>query len=303
MTVKVIYPNSDLRRIRWLDGICKAVDHDAAQNTDLFSPALRNKTRDLAARFTLELDDHRRAYAARRNAVARRRVELQNLRFMVLAARSVLHHRARIGLIEPTWLDRYKRPGEPLRVEYTKMDDWLEAARNLITGDAEAEERGVGKLLEPSRSDLTAGVTAYATARNAVDAANQQMAVHQNRINELRALVFDLHRELFAWLRAKYYNLTPAERREHLRAAGFEYVSVTPPKQPVDNTVDEAPPVETAVPADPDTEGASQKPVSPSARRVYGEIIPPSAVMMESSPSKAAPRYGRKPLERAVPPP
>lgn len=236
MTVKVIYPNSDVRRIRWLDKVCKAVDRDESADADLFTSHLREKTRVLAQDYQQVLDSLRQTYEQRRTAVARRREVVQKLRLMVLAARNALHHRARMGIIEATRLDLYKSPGEPLRTEYTKMDDWLLAARNLIKGDVEAEAKGMPVLLEPSRVDLTAHVTAYISALQAVQTANQRMATLQGRINALRDLVFDLHRELFAWLKARYYNLTSSERRDRLRVVGFEYVSVNREPQVDDPT-------------------------------------------------------------------
>lgn len=268
MTLKVLYPDSDKRRLRWLKKICDAVHIDEANGGELFTTRLHTKTRALSEDYHLHIDGLRQAYETRRTLTAQRRQQASNLRRMVLAARNVLDYRARVGIMEPTRLDRYKSPNEALRTEYTKMDGWLEAAQTIIKGDEEAETGGYPVLLEPSRSDLAAMANTYQQTRNRLDQVNLRLAEQRNHVNTLRALVFDLHRELFAWLRARYYNLSAPERREHLRAAGYEYTTVNPTpasKRPQETTQPHETKTNSATPQDKATPNQDALTTQPEA--------------------------------------
>lgn len=304
MTVKVIYLTSDLRRVRWLKRVCDAVDADASHNGDVFSQPLRTKTRSLATRFNAALDGLRQSYAARRHAVAARRAAYVQLRRLVLATRDVLHNRVRFGMMDATRLDRYKRSGEPLRTEYSKMDDWLLAAKNLLKGNAEADSLGLPVFMEPSGDVLEAQIQVYTAARQAVDQMHLQVAAQRKLMHQLRFQVFDLHRELFAWLRSRYYHLSASERREHLRAAGYEYAHVEKPAT-ADATpleADPPPPASEAEPVSSDNTATSREtPEIPMIlpeqairkKRLRLSTPPPEAgavmVQMEAHPSTQAP--------------
>lgn len=224
MTVKVIYPSSDKDRVRWMERIREAVNHDETAGNALFTGALRNKTRSLDSTYNQQLDVLRQLYESRRTAVARRRSEVRKLKRRVRAARNVLYARVSAQGIEATRLDLYKLPVEAFRAQHTNMDDWLISAKNLIKGDIEAEALGLPVLLEPSRAELESQAAVYETSRQTLAEAKLRIANQQNLVKTIRKQVFSLHRELFAWLKSKYFDMPAPERRMHMRAAGFDFV-------------------------------------------------------------------------------
>jgi len=207
--------------------------------TPILDESTRTRIPELRTRLITDAGTRNTDYARWREAIEARDRAVENLTGMVRTGWSVLRKRIQTGTLPSGSLTLYGMEPGDRTPNPTTIRAWLEASRQMVAGDEEAESLGFPPLTEPSRETMK---DLHQKAEDANRVGEETLtALHESRARLTRTSdeVDDLIQEITLTIRLVTRNQNPIETRKVMRTLGFRFHGEEQaPEETVTETVD-----------------------------------------------------------------
>ncbi|MGE4288407.1 MAG: hypothetical protein AB7E36_06945 [Salinivirgaceae bacterium] len=220
---KITFPTSDQDRLVLLQKIGATAAQDQSKGLNYLSeetlqkvntqlPGLQTAYSALAAKFS-----HRSQEAAERDGA------LSQLEVYVRDAWDGIKRRVRRNKEPAQVLALYKLPLSGDIPKITNREAWVEMAKSIILGDAEAVNQGYPAMTSPTSTEIQAMVDNALLESNQAVAADREYDTAQAAMEPLRTSVGELFKDVYAELQFNLRKLDAPSQRRIIKTYGFRY--------------------------------------------------------------------------------
>ncbi len=220
---KITFPTSDQDRLVLLQKIGATAAQDQSKGLNYLSeetlqkvntqlPGLQTAYSALAAKFS-----HRSKEAAERDE------GLSQLELYVRDAWEGIKRRVRRNKEPAQVLALYKLPLSGDTPTINTREAWIETAKSIILGDAEAVSQGYPAMVSPTSAEIQALVDKALLESNEAVAADREYDTAQAAMEPLRTSAGELFKDVYAELQFNLRKLDAPSQRRIIKTYGFRY--------------------------------------------------------------------------------
>ena len=218
-------PRSDEKRMQFL---CKTLDADLADRRrghPYLHPDLRDQVAGLLPAFESALKTLDARQSFRSQQIRDRNAALDELVTYLRDFWEVLKRRVAREHQPASLLEIYGLPRDGLVPKPTTYEEWLNAAAQVVQGDADATAVGYAAMINPSAEEVRTRLDEVYRRAAAVATAERDHNMAQENVVELRAEADEIIQDVMDTLRFRLRNLEFDEQRKimHRYGANFRY--------------------------------------------------------------------------------
>ncbi len=219
----LVFPKSDLNRLKTLKGSIATSKRDAEFGTSFIPAKLLREAEELRLKFQTVYDLSNSSLSARLKEVREKNESFVELNVLVrdffegLKRRTHrMDHPAEVFRFYNITLDGELPP-------FSKDQDLVAAAENILLGEQKALEAGYPAMGNPSAEDVALALESAKKEFGEITPADRAVNKVQKDLAEVREPVDEIIREIAANIQFSMRNETASNVRRFMRTYGFEY--------------------------------------------------------------------------------
>ncbi len=218
-------PRSDEKRLAFLHKTLDADLYDRRRGQPYLHPDLRDQVAGLLPAFEKALQTLKASKAVRSQQIQERNDALDELITYLRDFWEVLKRRVAREHQPAYLLEVYGLPEDGLVPKPTTYEEWLNAAAQVVKGDAEAAGVGYASMVNPSAEEVRTRLDEVYRRAAEVGTAERNYGMAQEHVVELRAEANEVIQDVMDTLRFRLRKLDFDEQRQimHRYGANFRY--------------------------------------------------------------------------------
>ena len=220
---KITFPTSDQDRLVLLQKIGATAAQDQSKGLNYLSEETLQKVNTQLPVFQTTYSALAAKFSHRSQEAAERDVVLSQLELYVRDAWDGVKRRVRRNKEPAQVLALYKLPLSGEIPKYNSREAWIETAKSIILGDAEAVSQGYPAMASPSSSELQTLVDNALLESNEAVAADREYDTAQAAMEPLRTSAGELIKDVYAELQYHLRKLDAPSQRRIIKTYGFRY--------------------------------------------------------------------------------